>query len=322
MSTSTVFEPRLHRNINHKRIRIFFVPTDAGRKALNGTDALSNIRKFCESCPNDKYFDEVLMRALGLMCLAYGKHKLPFKDLTSPARFDVPMLKRNGEAKESGTSSDEDDPDDPEPDHGEDDGGDSKLDDEEIDEDLDETPVDTETCLSDAELEEDGLDLDESPGSSTSLRGTKSEGRTLGAGAGDKTGPQRPRDGEPPPPADRKPIDISSYEVKLADLAQLFKELDGKVGDTSDFFSNFTKNKDSLVIGFLGRTITKQVPGVVPKATLNYSWLTEHPHCKFIASRAFHLEISRSPDLKTPVFLLLSDIEISISIGTISRFLY
>ena len=151
--------------------------------------------------------------------------------------------------------------------------------------------VDTETYMSDIDPDEDTLDLDE-PSSKALINIPKCDRLDLLNGTG-KLVPYKSislrRDGD----VKMSPNDsmsslqitnnsLDTLEAKLPDMDTFFRELNGKanLGDPSDFFSNYLTNKESVVIGLLGKSVNKLTPGIIPKAILNYNWLNDHPECK------------------------------------------
>lgn len=81
--------------------------TASGRKSMVKCDAILQIRRFCESCPSERAFDDVIMRVAGLVSTCYLKDALPVDSLDSPIVFKLPDSGRFRKCQDSGSSSDD-----------------------------------------------------------------------------------------------------------------------------------------------------------------------------------------------------------------------
>ncbi|ODN03805.1 Cytosolic carboxypeptidase 1 [Orchesella cincta] len=116
--------------------------TKSGKKSLVQSDAISMIRAFCEACPQERSFDDVIMRSCAMIHVCYGKETLPLERLECPIKFEVPRtsdILSNSPLllADSGSSSDEDDPEAEGDDEGSDSDIESESDNSLVDEDED-----------------------------------------------------------------------------------------------------------------------------------------------------------------------------------------
>jgi hypothetical protein len=81
--------------------------TKPGRKALTQCDAILHLRKFCDQCPAERSFDDIIMKTAALVAVCYEKCQLPLDHLESPIRFRIPDLDKLTKAHDPGSSSDD-----------------------------------------------------------------------------------------------------------------------------------------------------------------------------------------------------------------------
>jgi len=198
------------------------------------------------------------MRAYAVSSLTYGKHKLPFKDVSSPAKFEIVERFEKG-VRDSGTSSDEDDPDDVE---------EVKQRRGGADDDDDGKDIDSEIVVSDIE---DGASEEKDVTLRNSVKKKGRQAAKVSAKVG-KPSPQfRP---------------LISYEVSnatgnhLQHYAQFFKELDWTLTDP---IHGYNRGGDSIVVGLLGKLISTNAEfGSIPEAEFKYNWISYKSYCKKI----------------------------------------
>ncbi|CAG7728523.1 unnamed protein product [Allacma fusca] len=230
----------------------------AGRKVLVQTDALLNLKKFCETCPNERAFDNVIMKAAGIIYVAYQKDALPFEDIHSPARFDIPKTENSKYDKDSGSSSDEDDPEDLDEVEDSDDGG-----------------VELEEQASNLSLRNDlstndDLIITDDDQSTVSVK-TKSKSKKVSQVTGLS---QAKGDCQYSAPVNSTGYPPEVTAERLSNFATFFRELDGHIANQNkDIYSN------SLVQHALRNySEFSSESHSLPKSEMKCFWLTDHPN--------------------------------------------
>ncbi|KAK6643666.1 hypothetical protein RUM43_005176 [Polyplax serrata] len=63
-----------------------------GRKAVRSLSGVAVLYKFCQSCPEDKLYDQILARVCGIVNFCLERKTLPVEETCNPAKFVLPNV--------------------------------------------------------------------------------------------------------------------------------------------------------------------------------------------------------------------------------------
>lgn len=232
--------------------------TKPGRKALIKSDAIFQIRKFCDSCPSEKTFDDIIQRVAGLVATCYRKDSLPLENLESPIQFQVPNS--GDKVQECGSSSDDEGSD--EEDNSENGSG-EELSDDELEKDFDSKGESSED-----EDDDDKAIVEPRP---SKIRLPSRRGSGIGGG-----GDQPSKGSTPSSPTDDT-FKLSNYSKFFSEFEMTRQGLITR--KVSGISSPISPSLASLLDENLNET---QKPKGIPKSEHNYSWITENKDCQYV----------------------------------------
>ncbi|XP_035702835.1 cytosolic carboxypeptidase 1 isoform X2 [Folsomia candida] len=234
--------------------------TPSGRKAIIKCDAILQIRKFCDACPSERSFDEVLMRISGLVATCYHKDILPLDKVESPIVFQVPDAVMK--VQDCGSSSD---------DEGSDDG-------DEDDDKSDDNGSDDDVASSDDSGDKDKNNDNQS--SDDDMEPLKVRSKLKLSTRRSSTG-----DHQQSLPSNMQRQSISSQDSKLDSYKKFFTEFE--VTKNGLFHRKVTETKSTPMAMSLASLVDENLnetskPKGIPRSEHKYSWITDNKDCEYV----------------------------------------